>query len=265
MTAPADGWTSGSAYETYMGRWSRSLARVFLDWLQPAPSTHWLDVGCGTGALTATICEICKPASVLACDPAEPFVAHARRVVEDPRASFVVAGADALPTRQGGFDAIVSGLVLNFLPDAPRSIAAMSKRVRSGGIVAAYVWDYDDGLQFLRHFWDEAVASDPSATALDEGGRFPVCNPTSLASLFRTSGLTAVETRSLDISTDFADFNDYWTPFLGGTGPAPSYVASLDSTRREALKERLRRRLPSESDGRVALPARAWTVRGIVG
>ena len=265
MTASGDGWRSGSAYETYMGRWSRSLARVFVDWLQPKPATHWLDVGCGTGALTSTICEICKPASVLACDPAEPFVAHAQRIVTDPRASFVVAGADALPTRHDGFDAIVSGLVLNFLPDAPRSMAAMRERVRSGGIVAAYVWDYDDGLQFLRHFWDEAAASDPSAAALDEGRRVPLCNPTALASLFRTSGLTAVDTRSLEIPTDVADFNDYWTPFLGGTGPAPSYVASLDSTRRDDLKERLRRRLPSGTDGRITLRARAWAVRGIVG
>ena len=265
MKASADSWTSGSAYETYMGRWSRSLARVFVDWLQPKPSAHWLDVGCGTGALTSTICELSKPASVLACDPAESFVTHAQRSVADSRASFVVAGADALPTRHDGFDAIVSGLVLNFLPDAPRSIAAMGERVRPGGIVAAYVWDYDDGLQFLRHFWDEAAASDPSATALDEGGRFPLCNPTALASLFRTSGLTAVDTRSLEIPTDFADFNDYWTPFLGGTGPAPSYVASLDVTRREALKERLRHRLPSASAGRITLRARAWAVRGIVG
>jgi len=141
----------------------------------------------------------------------------------------------------------------------------MCERVRSGGIVAAYVWDYDDGLQFLRHFWDEAAASDPAAASLDEGGRFPLCNPTALASRFRASGLTAVDTRSLDIPTDFAEFNDYWTPFLGGTGPAPSYVASLDWTRREALKERLRRRLPAGSDGRITLRARAWAVRGIVG
>src|SRR5262245_61492619 len=135
MTAPSDGWTSGSAYETYMGRWSRSLARVFLNWLQPKPSAHWLDVGCGTGALTSTICEICEPASVLACDSAERFVAHAQRVVADPRASFVVADAGALPIRHGGFDVIVSGLVLNFLPDALRSIASMRERVRSGGVV----------------------------------------------------------------------------------------------------------------------------------
>src|SRR5262249_12185000 len=121
------------------------------------------------------------------------------------------------------------------------------------------------GLQFLRHFWDEAAASDPGAAALDEGGRFPLCNPVALASRFRASGLTAVDTRSLEIPTDFADFNDYWTPFLGGTGPAASYVASLDSTRREALKERLRRRLPQGPGGRIALRARAWAVRGVVG
>src|SRR5262245_63222744 len=114
MKASGDGWTSGSAYETYMGRWSRSLAPVFVDWLRIKPSAHWLDVGCGTGALTSTICEICNPASVTGCDLAEPFVEHERRNVADRRAAFVVAGANTLPSRHGGFDAIVSGLVLNF-------------------------------------------------------------------------------------------------------------------------------------------------------
>jgi SAM-dependent methyltransferase len=264
MTTSGDSWSSGATYDAYMGRWSRSLARVFVEWLHTKPSGHWLDVGCGTGALTSSICENCEPASVLACDPAEPFVAHAQRSVADTRASFVVAGADALPARQSGFDVIVSGLVLNFLPDAGHAVAAMRERVRPGGIVAAYVWDYESGLQFLRHFWDEAAASDPNASGFDEGGRFPLCQPAALASTFRASGLESVDTASLEIPTSFADFDDFWNPFLGGTGPAPSYVASLDPTRRESLKERLRRRILPGGDGPIQLRARAWAVRGVV-
>lgn len=263
MSVSGDSWSSGDAYEVYMGRWSRSLARVFLEWLRIKPSAHWLDLGCGTGALTSTICEICNPASVLGCDLAEPFVAHARRNAADKRATFVVAGAEALPTRQGGFDAIVSGLVLNFVPDATLAVQSMRERVCPGGTVAAYVWDYASGLEFLRHFWDEATASDPGAAALDEGGRFPLCQPPALASVFVAAGLEAVETTSLEIPTDFADFDDFWKPFLGGTGPAPSYVASLDPTRRESLKTRLRRRIVSDGDGRIRLNARAWAVRGL--
>ena len=258
-----DKWVTGDAYEAYMGRWSRPLARVFVEWLHPKPSAHWLEVGCGTGALTSTICDLCEPASVVACDPSEPFIEHARNNLADARASFVIAGAEALPSRDGGFDAVVSGLVLNFLPDPGQAVASIRERLRPGGIVAAYVWDYAEGMEFLRCFWEEAVASDPRAAALDEGRRFPLCRRSALVSLFRAAGLAQVETDLLDIPTDFADFDDYWTPFLRGTGPAPSYVASLDPPSRELLRERLRRRLHPGSDGRIHLRARAWAVRGL--
>jgi SAM-dependent methyltransferase len=245
-----------------MGRWSRSLASAFIAWLEPKHSASWLEVGCGTGALTSAIFDACAPASVVACDPAEPFILHARRSVLDARASFVVTGADALPSRQGGFDAIVSGLVLNFLPDPERTLETMRELLAPGGVIGAYVWDYAGGLEFLRHFWDEAVAADPRAAALDEGARFPLCQALPLGSLFRAAGLARVDVAPLEIETAFADFGDYWTPFLGGTGPAPSYVASLDAGRRESLRERLGRRIRPGSDGRIQLRAKAWAVRG---
>jgi SAM-dependent methyltransferase len=263
LNAPGDGWVTGDAYEAYMGRWSRPLARAFVEWLHPQSSAYWLEVGCGTGALTSTICGLCEPASIIACDPSEPFIAYARTNLSDARASFVVAGAEALPRREGGFDAAVSGLVLNFLPDPGEAVASIRERLRPGGTLAAYVWDYAEGVEFLRSFWDEAVASDPRAVALDEGRRFPLCGTTPLASLFRAGGLGQVETEALEIPTDFATFDDYWTPFLRGTGPAPSYVASLDPLSHELLRERLRRRLRGGSDGRIELRARAWAVRGV--
>ena len=260
---PGDRWVAGDAYEAYMGRWSRPLARVFVEWLQPNPSAHWLEVGCGTGALTSTICDLCQPASIVACDPSEPLIEHARNNIPDARASFAMAGAEALPRRDGGFDAVVSGLVLNFLPDPAQAVASIRERLRPGGIVAAYVWDYAEGMECLRCFWDEAVALDPRAADLDEGRRFPLCRPPALASLFRAAGLAQVETHLLEIPTDFATFDDYWTPFLRGTGPAPSYVASLEPPSRELLRERLSRRLHAGSDGRIRLRARAWAVRGV--
>ena len=262
-SASGDKWVTGDAYEAYMGRWSRPLARVFVKWLHPKPSAHWLEVGCGTGALTSAICDLCEPASVVACDPSEPFIEHARNNLSDARASFVIAGAEALPSRDGGFDAAVSGLVLNFLPDPGQAVASIRERLRPGGIVAASVWDYAEGMEFLRCFWEEAVTLDPRAAALNEGRRFPLCRPQALASLFRAAGLAQVETDLLDIPTDFADFADYWTPFLRGTGPAPSYVASLDPRNRDLLRERLRRRLHRGSNARIHLRARAWAVRGL--
>jgi SAM-dependent methyltransferase len=261
--SPGDGWLTGNAYEAYMGRWSRPLARAFIQWLAPNRSGNWLEVGCGTGALTAAICELCEPASIVACDPSPPFIEYARDIFEDPRASFVVAAAEAPPNRDGGFDAIVSGLVLNFVPDAGAAVAAMQARVRAGGTVAAYVWDYAEGMQFLRFFWDEAVALDARAAELDEGKRFPLCRPAALASLFRAAGLAQVETQALDIPTEFASFDDYWTPFQRGTGPAPSYVGSLEPAQREILGERLRRRLHAGVEGRIKLRARAWAVRAV--
>jgi SAM-dependent methyltransferase len=260
--AQSDGWVTGDAYEAYMGRWSRPLARAFVAWLHPKPLAHWLEVGCGTGALTSTVCDVCEPASVVASDPSEPFIEHARKNLPDSRVSFVVAGAEALPRRNGEFDVVVSGLVLNFLPNPEGTVASIRERLRFGGTVAAYVWDYAEGMEFLRSFWEEAAVLDPRAVALSEGKRFPLCEPTALASLFRTGGLAQVETRALEIPTDFTTFDDYWMPFLRGTGPAPSYVSSLDSHSRELLRARLDRRLQAGSDGRIALRARAWAVRG---
>jgi ubiquinone/menaquinone biosynthesis C-methylase UbiE len=258
----SDSWAAGDVYEAYMGRWSRPVARSFVEWLLPKPSAHWLDVGCGTGALTSAICQLSNPASVVACDTSEPFVNDARRRIPDPRVSFLLAGADDLPTRDGGFDAVVSGLVLNFIPDPEKAVVSMRERLRAGGCVAAYVWDYAGRMEFLRHFWEEAIALDPGAASLDESHRFPLCEPEALASLFRAARLRHVETRALETSTTFKDFTDYWEPFLGGTGPAPSYVASLEPSRRELLRQRLQQRLQPEADGRIHLVARAWAVRG---
>jgi SAM-dependent methyltransferase len=264
MTTTADDrWTSGMAYEAYMGRWSRRVAQPFVEWLRVAPGASWLEIGCGTGALTSTICASAAPASVVACDPAEPFVEHTRSRLPDPRVSFEVAGLDSLPSRSGGFDAVVSGLVLNFIPEPDRALVNMREHAAAQGVVAAYVWDYAGGFEFLKHFWAEAAALDPRAAALDEGVRFPLCRAPALAALFEQGGLTRVETVALDIPTTFASFDDYWTPFLGGTGPAPAYVTSLTEDRRKALKEQLRTRVRAERDGRIRLTARAWGVKGL--
>jgi SAM-dependent methyltransferase len=261
---PDDKWHVGDAYDAYMGRWSRLAAESFVDWIGARPSAHWLDVGCGTGALTAAICARAEPLSVVACDPSATFVEHARKINADARASFVVADTAALPTLDGGFDIAASGLVVNFLPNPAGAIEAMRRVVRAGGTVAAYVWDYAEGMKLLRHFWDEATALDPRAVAFDEGRRFPLCAPAALAALLRDRGLKHVETGSIEIPMVFASFADCWAPFLGNTGPAPSYVASLDAAGRDRLRDGLRKRVGAERDGSIRLRARAWAVRGIV-
>lgn len=260
--SPADKWAAGDAYETFMGRWSREIARRFVRWLACEPDRAWLDVGCGTGALATAVCELAAPSRVVACDLSEPLVRHARSTILDPRVSVLVAGFGGLPETPGGFDRVVSGLVLNFLPDVPRSVREMRARTCPGGVVAAYVWDYAEGMEFLRCFWDEAVALDEGARELDEGVRFPMCRRDVLEVLFSDAGLHDVRSDAMEIPTRFAGFSDYWEPFLGGTGPAPSYVASLEEDQRTELRARLERRLAQPRGGIIELLARAWAVRG---
>jgi SAM-dependent methyltransferase len=196
-------------------------------------------------------------------DQSAGFVEYARAQVRHPRASFEVADAQALPVEVGAYDAAVSGLVLNFVPKPDRAVAEMARAVRPGGVVAAYVWDYAEGMQFMRHFWGAAVALDPAARDLEEGRRFPLCQPGPLRALFAEAGLGSVETRSIDVPTVFRDFDDYWSPFLGGQGPAPTYAMSLAEDRRTALRERIKAGLPMAADGAIPLVARAWAVRGV--
>jgi SAM-dependent methyltransferase len=259
-----DVWASGDAYEPYVGRWSRLVARVFLDWLGQPGEGRWLDVGAGTGALSQAICAVAAPREVVAIDRSQDFVAYARARMADPRVSFRVADAQALPFSSPEFDVAVSGLVLNFVPAQARALAEMRRAVRPGGTVAVYVWDYAGAMQLMRHFWDSAVALDPAARELDEGQRFPICKPEPLAALFRQVGLADVETRAIDVPTAFRDFDDYWTPFLGGQAPAPGYCMSLTEERRAALRERIRGGLPVRPDGSIHLSARAWAARGRV-
>jgi len=260
-----DRWAVGAAYELFMGRWSRSVARGFVEWLEVAPRAHWLDFGCGTGALSAAICELKNPGSVLACDASGPLVEQARERLPDKRVAFELAQAERPPEREGGFDVAVSGLVLNFLEDPRRALALLRSRLSERGFTASYVWDYAGGVQLLSSFWRAAVALDPSAAPLVEDVRFGQWNRTLLSSLLRDAGYCRVETRAIEIETVFAGFDDYWQPFLGRTGPAPSYVASLVPAQRDALRERLRQDLPLDSDGRIRLTARAWAVRGQLG
>ena len=260
---PRDAWDVGEAYEPYVGRWSRLVAREFLAWLAVPPGRRWLDVGCGTGALSGTILEMAEPAAVFGIDPSPGFVAYARGRLMDPRVAFEVGNARALPVADGAVDAVVSGLVLNFVPEPERALSEMSRVARPGGVVAAYVWDYAEGMQMMRHFWDAAGELDPGARELDEGRRFPLCKPEPLADLFRRAGLSEVEARAIDVPTVFRDFDDYWSPFLGGQAPAPGYAMSLGEERRAALRERIRDGLPTNPRGEHHLVARAWAVRGV--
>jgi SAM-dependent methyltransferase len=257
-----DRWAAGATYEDFMGRWSRQLAPRFVSWLRIPRGVHWLDAGCGTGALTSAICSHADPASVLGCDPAETFVDYARKHVQDERARFLVAGAGRLPGRTDGYGSVTSSFALNFFPSAEAAIDEMRSLTATQGVVSACVWDYGGKMEFLRLFWDAVSALDSTAREFDEGVRFPLCRPDALEALFHAGGLRDVCCEPIVIPTEFSSFDDYWRPLLGGTGPAPSYVASLDADRRTTLARQLEQVLPRSPGGTISLTARAWAVRG---
>ncbi|MEU4497811.1 methyltransferase domain-containing protein [Streptomyces sp. NPDC023998] len=256
-----DMWAAGDAYERYMGRWSRLVADGFVASLSCADGLRWLDVGCGTGALTAAVAARCRPRMVVGLDRSAGFVVSARAAAP-ASACFVVADALSLPVRDEWCDVAVSGLALNFLSGPGAAVAEMARVVRPGGLVAAYVWDYAEGMAFLRHFWDAAVAVEPSAAALDEGRRFPVCRPDPLRALWTEAGLVDVAVAPIEVPTVFAGFADLWEPFLAGQGPAPGYVAALAPITRDRLRDTLGEAVPTRPDGSIAFTARAWAVQG---
>ncbi|WP_239090679.1 class I SAM-dependent methyltransferase [Asanoa iriomotensis] len=258
-----DRWSQRDAYDAYMGRWSRRVAPLFVRWLTPPAGRRWVDVGCGTGALSGAVLTAAAPTEVTGVDSSAAFVTAAADRVSDPRARFRVGDAAALPLPDDGFDVAVSGLALNFVAEPPRAVAEMARVTAPGGTVAAYVWDYSDGMEMLRYFWTAAATIDP--TAPDELGRFAaVCRPDPLRTLWTGAGLTGVTVDAVSIPTTFTGFDDFWTPFLGGQGPAPGFVAHLEPGDRNRLRDLLRSRLPVAPDGTIRLTARAWTVRGVV-
>ena len=255
-------WARGDAYEPYVGRWSRLVAREFLSWLNAPPNMRWLDVGCGTGALSQTILDEAAPSLVQCIDPSEDYVNYARKHITDSRARFDFGDARTLPYQTASFNIAVSGLALNFVPEPEVAVSEMARVAQVGGTVALYVWDYAGEMQLMRYFWDAAATLDPSAKELDEGKRFPICNQNRLLQLFQDAGLRQTQARAVDVPTVFRSFDDYWTPFLGGQGPAPSYAMSLSEDWRIELRELIRSRLPIKSDGGIDLIARAWAVLG---
>lgn len=255
-------WASDDAYEKYMGRWSRRIAPVFLDWLAIPAEATWIDIGCGTGVLSSAILAHCRPGRVVGIDLSEVFVKAAQAKVSDSRFRCQLGDGAALPFENGEFSVAVSGLVLNFVGDKNKAVAEMKRVVRPGGSVALYVWDYAGHMQIMRQFFDAASELDERAKEFDDGVKAPICRPAPLSRLFKEAGLADIEVRYVDIPAAFDNFDDYWTPFLGGTGSAPKYCSSLDAEAQAKLREKLRRRLPAGPDGEILLAVRAWAIKG---
>ena len=258
-----DQWKLGDPYEQFMGRWSRLVGPNFLAWLNVGPNRRWVDVGCGTGALSFAILDQSRPASVTGIEPSDGFLQLARDRLGS-KAALYRGTATEIPLEASAADVVVSGLVLNFVSDPFEAVREMARVAAHGGVVAAYVWDYSERMQMLRQFWDAAISLDDDAKMKDEGVRFPLCRADALVDLFSRAGLRDIAKTALEVTTCFSSFEDYWCPFLGGQGPAPSYVTALDESRKARLRDQIQGQLPIASDGSIKLTARAWAVRGTV-
>jgi SAM-dependent methyltransferase len=259
----SDNWQRGDFYERYVGRWSRQIAPMFLAWIHCEAGLRWLDVGCGTGALSSAIVAGCSPVQVVSVDPSAGFLKLARQHLQKP-VFLAQATATDSPLGPASMNVVVSGLVLNFIPDPHAALVEMVRVTHQGGTIGAYVWDYAGKMELMRLFWDAAAAVDPDAGPLDEGIRFPLCQPEALRKLFAQTGLHEIAVEAIDIQTNFTSFDDYWQPFLGGTGSAPAYLMTLDTKKRVQLRDRLRDSISIAPDGSISLIARAWAVRGTV-
>ena len=246
-------------YELYMGRWSRRLAPGFAAFAGVRDGERILDVGSGTGAMAATLATSLPRSEIVGVDPSAAFVEHAAKHAPSARLRFETGDAQALRHADGAFDHALSLLVMNFIPDHEKALAEMRRVTRDGGAVSACVWDYGEGMESLRIFWDEAVALDAAAAPKHERN-MKLSRRGELETLWRKAGLREVREEALIVEQVFSSFDDYWRPFLTGVGPGGAYVASLAEERRARLAARLRERL---HEGPIGLNARAWCVRGM--
>ncbi len=253
-------------YERLMGRWSRILARPFLEFCGVADDETVLDVGCGTGSLTLAIANIANVRSVTGIDLTESYIEFARSRTRDSRFRYETGDACALPFANGSFDRTLSLLVLNFIPDAARAAAEMVRVTRPGGVVAATVWDVRGGLPSFRMFWDTACAADPNAKeARNRYCAHPMTRPGELASCWYALGLEAVEQSEITVRFEFAHFADYWGPFLGKTGPVGAYLDGISESLRMELERCVRAAYElGQPDEPRSFTATAWACRGTV-
>ena len=260
-----DSWTSGNQYERFMGRWSKLISQKFLAWFSVPPSRVWLDVGCGTGSLTKLILEKYRPKKVISIDSSKEFISYSKQSIISPNVYFQIGMAEELEIESNSIDAVVSGIMLNFVPQPKTIIAEMIRVAKPGGTIGIFVWDYPKGMEMLRYFWDAAVELDIKAKEYDEGIRFPLCQEGQLESLVKTFDLKEVASIAIEERIIFKNFEDYWLPFLGNVGPAPSYAMSLGEKDRHKLENRLRELLPIEQDDSISLMIKAWAVKGQAG
>lgn len=252
-------WNDSVAYEAYVGHWSRALAHQFIAWLALPTRLRWLDVACGTGALTSAIVADCDPQEVCGLDGSAAYIASAQMSCADPRVQFLVGDASTLPFVAASYDAAVSGLALNFI-EHDGALAEQHRVVRAGGTIAAYVWDYAGEYEFARRFWDAASRLDPRADIYDPGRKAKICNEGNLRDALLAAGCTDIEASAFNHTGEFPSREAYWHAFDGRQGSTYEYLSMLTDGERLRLQGAVLSGMPS--NGPVKLKVRALAVKG---
>ena len=251
----------GAAYERAMGRWSRAVGRVFLDWTAPPAGARWLDVGCGTGVFTELVLDACSPAAVFAVDPAQAQIDHACRRPVGRRANFRVADARALPFPDAAFDVVASALVINFIPDRPGALSEMRRVARAGGIIAGYVWDFAADLSPsgpLRRGMRRLGVEVPEVPGIRDS------SIGALTALFERAGLEGIAARTIEVTLPYSGFDDFWGAQTPGYIPTTKLIAAMTKGEREQLMDAVRAGLPAAPDGRIEYSTRANAIKARV-
>jgi len=251
-----------------MGRWSARLAPLFLDFCDVGDAQSYLDVGCGTGALTKTIRARHGDRVVVGLDPSKAFIGRLNAEVADGRSWFCRGDAQDLPFTDSRFDAAFGLLILQQMPDPLRMVSEMRRATRPGGTVATAIWDFQSGMPMFSIFWDAVGKIDPAVVAKRRANRSKPITGTSedsLAELWRAAGLEDVTATTIELPQDFTGLEDFWTPFLSNATPSSSVASKMAANTQAALKEEIRVRLfGGRPDGPFSLTAGAFAVRGKV-
>lgn len=251
-------YDDSAAYERFMGRWSRAVAPVFLDWLAPPPAARWLEVGCGTGICTGLIVERCSPASIIAVDSSQPQIEHARGLPVGAHADFRVADALALPFPEAAFDVVVSALLINFVPTPALVVSEMRRVARTGGVVAGYVWDF---AAERSPSWPMRMGMRTFGMDIPDIPGSRITSIAALSGLFEAAGLSAVHTQSIEVTQSFTDFDDFWQAQTPGYMPTTRMIGALAEGDRQKLKDTVRAGIPLCATGRIEYSARAHAVK----
>jgi ubiquinone/menaquinone biosynthesis C-methylase UbiE len=254
------------AYEAMMGRWSRQLAPLFVEFAGVSEGDTVLDVGCGTGTLTRILARVTRASKIVGIDPSSSFIEYARTQISDPQVTFEVGDAQNLPYPDASFDRCLGLLIVDYIPDAPKAAKEMRRVTKPRGVVGTTMWDRGRANELQQSFWDAVSAIDPTVR-LPSVRRGSYGSAEALLDLSKEAGLTAIEVMDLTMPCQFSSFDELWHRYVGGVGSGPSgvYMAGLTEDRREAVKQRLRQDvLRGRADGPFTLQAKAWVVKGIV-